>query len=123
MFVSKRTAVALLAASALAGSATTAVTALGDPRNGGGDHQGHGNRSVLDTSLAPSVPTDPTLLGAAAGNVPWVLQSGAARLHRSDGDARITAMFTLPTKCQIPALLIHPNGAPKVYIATSGFGE
>ena len=22
-----------------------------------------------------------------------------------------------------PALLIHPNGAPKVYIATSGFGE
>ncbi len=39
----------------------------------------------------------------------------------TDGDARITAEFTLPAKCQIPALLIHPNGANTVYIATSGF--
>jgi hypothetical protein len=36
---------------------------------------------VLFTSLAPSVPNDPTLLGAAAGNVPWVLRSGEAKLH------------------------------------------
>jgi hypothetical protein len=180
MHVSKRMAVALLAASAFAGSATTAVTAVADPghhpadhqkRGDRRDHQERGDRTVLSTSLAPSVPTDPTLLGAMAGNVPWVLRSGAARLRSdgrlvvrirglviptapftgttgpvktvsaslycggnntpvgtsnsfpisTDGNARITANFTLPAKCQIPALLIHPNGANTAYIATSGF--
>jgi hypothetical protein len=127
---------------------------------------------VLFTSLAPSVPTDPTLLGTAAGGVPWVLSAGEAKLHSdgrltvrirgllipsgpgagttgpvntisaslycsanstpvgtsatvplsSDLDARITTTLTLPTKCQIPALLIHPNGALGAYITTSGFG-
>jgi hypothetical protein len=172
MYVSKRIAVALLAASALAGSATTAVSALGDSGGSGGEHREHGGRAVLRTPLAPSVPTDPALLGATAGGVPWVLRSGEARLNRdgrlvvrirglviptgqfagttgpvktvsaslycgasstaaatsnpvpisTDGDARITATFVLPAKCQIPALLIHPNGANTVYIATSGFG-
>jgi hypothetical protein len=174
MYISKRAAVALLTASALAGSATTGVTALADhPAGGqGADHRGHGNRMVLFTSLAPSVPNDPTLLGAAAGGVPWVLRSGQAKLHSDGrltvrirgllipsgpgagttgpvktisaslycagnstpvgtsatvplsraGDARITTTLTLPAKCQIPALLIHPNGALGVYITTSGFG-
>ncbi len=126
----------------------------------------------MSTSLAPSVPADPMLLGAAAGGVPWVLRSGEARLRSdgrltvrirgllipsgqfagttgpvmtvsaslycggnstpagtsdnvplaSEGDARIDTTLTLPTKCQIPALLIHPNGALGVYITTSGFG-
>jgi hypothetical protein len=40
----------------------------------------------------------------------------------SDGDARIDTTLNLPTKCEIPALLIHPNGALGVYITTSGFG-
>jgi hypothetical protein len=40
----------------------------------------------------------------------------------TDGDAQISADFVLPSKCQIPALLIHPNGALGTYIATSGFG-
>ncbi|HWF74566.1 MAG TPA: hypothetical protein VG186_14545 [Solirubrobacteraceae bacterium] len=39
------------------------------------------------------------------------------------GDARITANLTLPSKCEIPAVLIHPNGAAAVHIATSGFSE
>jgi hypothetical protein len=176
MHMSKRTAVGLLAASAFAGSATTAVSAIGDPGSGHGSHRergdrGRGDRTVLSTSLAPSVPTDPTLLGAAAGGVPWVLRSGDARLRpdgrldvrirglvipvapftgttgpvktvsaslycggsstpvgtsnsfpiSTDGNARITATFMLPAKCQIPALLIHPNGGNAVYIATSGF--
>jgi hypothetical protein len=127
---------------------------------------------VLFTSLAPSVASDPTLFGVAAGSAPWVLRSGEAKLHSdgrltvrirgllipsgrfagttgpvktvsaslycganstpvgtsaavplsSDGDARIKTTLTLPTKCQIPALLIHPNGALGVYITTSGFG-
>jgi hypothetical protein len=173
MYISKRAAVAVLTASALAGSAMTAMTAWAE-HAGGPDQTGgeHGNRGVLSTSLAPSVPTDPMLLGAAAGGVPWVLRSGEARLRSdgrltvrirgllipsgqlagttgpvktvsaslycagnstpvgtsdtvplsSDGDARIDTTLTLPTKCQIPALLIHPNGALGVYITTSGFG-
>jgi hypothetical protein len=82
MYVSKRTAVAMLTAAALAGSAATAVTALahqqGQDRSRG--HDEHGNRLTLFTSLAPSVPSDPTLLGAMAGGVPWVLRSGEAKL-------------------------------------------
>ena len=174
MYISKRLAVALLAASALAGSATTAVNALADQggQGRGAAHREGGNGMVLFTSLAPSVPTDPTLLGAAAGAVPWVLSSGEAKLHSdgrltvrirgllipsgqfagttgpvktvsaslycganttpvgtsagaplsADGDARITAALTLPAKCQIPSLLIHPNGALGTYITTSGLG-
>jgi hypothetical protein len=173
MYMSKRMGVAVLTAAALAGSAMTAMSASAD-RGGGRDRARgeHGNRTVLSTSLAPSVPTDPTLLGAAAGGVPWVLRSGEARLRNdgrltvrirgllipsgqfagttgpvktvsaslycagnstpvgtsdnvplsSEGDARINTTLTLPTKCQIPALLIHPNGMLGVYITTSGFG-
>lgn len=173
MYISKRTAVAMLTVSVLAGSAMTAMSASAD--HGGGRDQPRGehlNGTVLSTSLAPSVPADPMLLGAAAGGVPWVLRSGEARLRSdgrltvrirgllipsgqfagttgpvmtvsaslycggnsrpvgtsdnvplaSDGDARIDTTLTLPTKCQIPALLIHPNGALGVYITTSGFG-
>lgn len=173
MYISKRTAVAMLTVSVLAGSAMTAMSASAD--HGGGPDQSRGehlNGTVLSTSLAPSVPADPVLLGAAAGGVPWVLRSGEARLRNdgrltvrirgllipsgqfagttgpvmtvsaslycdgnstpvgtsdnvplaSDGDARIDTTLTLPTKCQIPALLIHPNGALGVYITTSGFG-
>ena len=172
MCVAKRTGVALLAASAAVGSATMAVTATAATGHGRADHRDRHHRAVLSTSLAPSVPTDPTLFGAAAGGAPWVLRSGDARLQSdgrfdarihglvipvapftgtagpvttvsaslycggsstavgtsdsfplsTNGNARITATFTLPAKCQIPALLIHPNGANTVYIATSGFG-
>jgi hypothetical protein len=107
MHISKRAAVAILTAAAFAGSATTAVSALGD--KGGdhdkGDHHGkaehrgfdehggfgeHRGNTLLDTTLAPSVPTDPPLHGVAAGGVPWVLKFGEARL-RSDG--RIEAVI------------------------------
>ncbi len=172
MYISKRIALALLTASAFGGSAATAMTALGEQEGQGVGHREDGNRTVLFSSLAPSIPTDPTLLGAAAGTVPWVLRSGEAKLHSdgqltvrirrllipsglfagttgpvktvsaslycgadstpvatsssvplsTDGDARITTTLALPAKCQIPALLIHPNGALGAYIATSGFG-
>ena len=83
MYVSKRTAVALSTAAALAGSATMAVSAIGDQGNPGRGHGEHADRSLLDTSLAPSIPSDPTLLGAAAGGVPWVLRFGEASLRDS----------------------------------------
>jgi hypothetical protein len=83
MRVSKRTAVALLATAALAGSGATAVGALGHDGGGArGDHRDHGGATVLKTTLAPSVPNDPGLHGAAAGGAPWVLRRGEARLRR-----------------------------------------
>jgi hypothetical protein len=171
MYVSKRAAVALLTASALAGAASTAVSALGHPGHHRAEHRRHAQRTVLDTSLAPSVTTDPTLMGVMPGGVNWVLRSGEATLRSNGrldvsirglviptgmfagttgpvmtvdaslycsgnpmpvgtsglvpisthGNARIRARFTLPAKCQIPALLIHPNGGSTAYIATSGF--
>lgn len=174
MYVSKRIALAMLTMAAVAGSATTAVTALahqGVRERGGGQGEDRGHQALF-TSLAPSVPTDPPLLGAAAGGVPWVLDSGEAKLRddgrltvrirgllipsgpfagttgpvktvtaslycgdsstpvgtsdsvplANDGDARISTTVALPAKCQIPALLIHPNGLLGTYIATSGMG-
>jgi hypothetical protein len=150
------------------------MTAVADhgARVRGALHREHGDRLVLFTALAPSVPGDPPLLGVAAGGVPWVLRSGEAKLHSdgrltvrirgllipsgqfagttgpvktvsaslycgansnpvgtsdavplsSEGDARIATTLMLPSKCQVPAVLIHPNGALGAYIATSGFG-
>jgi hypothetical protein len=90
MQLSKRRAVAVLTAAALAGSATTAVSAAGHGRGDGGADAsgGHGDRALLDTSLAPSVPSDPMLNGASAGGAPWVLERGEAVLKR-DGRLRV----------------------------------
>jgi hypothetical protein len=46
-------------------------------------HPRHG-MPLIDESLAPSQPTDPTFHGAAPGSAPWVLKSGKVRL-KSDG--------------------------------------
>jgi len=70
---------------AIAGSATTAVSAAGRDT---GDHGRHRGEALLSTSLAPSVPSDPVLNGASAGGAPWVLTRGTARLGR-DGDFRV----------------------------------
>jgi hypothetical protein len=88
MQVRKTTAVTLLSAAALAGAATTAVTAFG--HDGGSDHnnRGHGGQALLATTLAPSIPGDPVLHGVSPGAVPWVLRNGAARL-RADGRLRL----------------------------------
>jgi hypothetical protein len=65
MYISKRTAVAILTVSVLAGSAMTAATASADHGQGRDRARSeHADRTVLSRSLAPSVPTDPTLLSA-----------------------------------------------------------
>jgi hypothetical protein len=48
---------------------------------------------VIDESLAPSQPTDPTLHGVSPGGAPWVLKSGGVRLKR-DGklDLRVQGL-------------------------------
>ena len=93
MNVSRRTAVAVLSAAALGGSAATAVTASGhdNGRQQGrhGDDRGeHRGRPLLKQTLAPSVPTDAMLNGNKPGGVPWVLTRGEARL-RSDGTLQV----------------------------------
>jgi hypothetical protein len=101
MHVTKRAAIAALTAAAFAGSSITAVSALGNKgehngnggHNGQGEHRGfdehhgfgqHRGNTLFDTTLAPTVPTDPALHGNAAGGAPWVLRFGEARL-RQDG--------------------------------------
>jgi hypothetical protein len=49
-----------------------------------------GDRSVLRTSLAPSLPADPALFGVTAGGLPWVLRSGHADLRR---DGRLNVVI------------------------------
>jgi len=85
MRLSTGRAVAVLSMAAIAGSATTAVSAAGRDT---GDHGRHRGEALLSTSLAPSVPSDPVLNGASAGGAPWVLTRGTARLGR-DGDFRV----------------------------------
>jgi hypothetical protein len=98
MRVTKRTAVLLLATAALAGSGTTAISALGhDGAGGRSDHPDHGGATVLKTTLAPSVPSDPMLHGAAAGGAPWVLRRGEARLRRDGRLAVRVRGLVIPT--------------------------
>jgi hypothetical protein len=114
MHVTKRAAIAALTAAAFAGSSVTAVNALAEHGGGhgkgehhaNGEHRGfdehgkfgeHRGNTLFDTTLAPTVPTDPALHGNAAGGAPWVLRFGEARL-RQDGrlDVRIRGLVIPP---------------------------
>jgi hypothetical protein len=89
MRASKRTAIALLSTGALAGSALSAVSAVADHGSGGGGSGGrHGGQTLLEATLAPSVPGDASIHGVAPGAVPWVLRRGELRLRR-DGRLRV----------------------------------
>jgi hypothetical protein len=50
--------------------------------NGQGNGKGNGN-TLLRSTLAPSVPGDPTFHGVNPGGAPWVLQRGEVRLKRN----------------------------------------
>src|SRR5690349_19225963 len=67
---SRRTALALLTAAMLVGSAMTASSALAGSEI-----------PDLTTSVAPSVPTAPVLHGVAPGSAPWVVQSSVVQLN------------------------------------------
>jgi hypothetical protein len=89
MQVKTRTAVALLSAAVLTGSAVTGVTAFGhNGRSGHDDHGHHAGHALFDASLAPSVPSDDAIHGVAAGGAPWVLDRGSVQLRR-DGRLRL----------------------------------
>lgn len=86
MQVSKGRIGAALTIAVLAGSATTAVTAIG--RNGAHQQGHHRGVPLLAASLAPSVPGDPPIHGATPGMAPWVLRRGSVLLRR-DGRLRV----------------------------------
>jgi hypothetical protein len=70
---------------ALSGALAVGFTALGESgsgKQGNGGNGHHKGNLVFRSSLAPSLPTDPTLNGVAAGGVPWVLDRGDVRIKR-----------------------------------------
>lgn len=99
MHITKRRGLAMLIVAALAGSATTALSASAHHPKPGPDPAHHGKRHghhskphpvrifprphavpVLSTTLAPSVPNDKPIHGVAPGSAPWKLKFGAATL-------------------------------------------
>jgi hypothetical protein len=96
MWISRRTLVTALVAALGALSLAFAAVALAAP--GKHHHPGPGGHhptpprhprprhgvALIDESLAPSQPTDPTFHGVKPGGAPWVLKSGRVRLT-SDG--------------------------------------
>lgn len=90
MRTSRRTAVAVLTAVAFAASAgTVATSALAGP--------------LLRSSIAPSVPTDPTLHGVTPGSAPWVIRKGKSSIH---------LFATGELKIKIAGLVIPELGTP-----------
>jgi hypothetical protein len=69
---------------ALAGIFSTSAAAAGHPARTG--HRGT-RGEVLRAVLAPSVPGDPPIFGAAPGGAPWRLAHGQVRLGK---DGRLT---------------------------------
>jgi hypothetical protein len=89
--ISRRTSLALLTSAMLAGLALAPASALATPAR----------TASLSTSLAPSVPSDPMLHGASAGNAPWVLKRGTFRLL---GNGQVVVL--------IRGLVIPERGTP-----------
>jgi hypothetical protein len=78
MWISKRVLLTGSTALVAAASLALAVGAFGD--RGHRDNRGSG---LVESTLAPSIPTDPTFHGVAPGGAPWVLRKGDVELERS----------------------------------------
>jgi hypothetical protein len=84
MDINARTGIALLSATALGWSGISgALSAFGHD-----NHGRHGGQTLLKSTLAPSVLSDPTIHGVVRGGVPWQLSRGEVRL-RFDGRLRV----------------------------------
>jgi len=93
MELNTRTTVGLLSATALGWSAITgALSAFGHD-----DHGHHNGRTLLQSTIAPTVLSDPTIHGVTRGGAPWVLDRGQVRL-RQDGRLRLNVRgLIIPT--------------------------
>jgi hypothetical protein len=90
MWISRKALTTILLALVATLSMALAVGAFGsrgsDDDRRGDDHRGrghHNGQALIDASLAPSLPTDPTFHGVAPGGAPWVLKRGDVELKRS----------------------------------------
>jgi hypothetical protein len=90
MWISRRVVLHVTVVVAAALSLALAAGAFGD-RGGGHGDRGHG-KSFLESSLAPSLPTDPAFHGVAAGGAPWVLRSGQVELKRNRLELRVRGL-------------------------------
>ncbi len=80
--------VRILVAAAVMAAAVAIYAGVAVGHDGGGHHGGKGDRhggkhrgnAVLEASLAPSQPTDPTFHGVAPGGLPWVIGRGSVEL-------------------------------------------
>ena len=88
MWISKR-AVALVTADAVAAfSMALAVGASGSGGSGSGDN----GSPQLESSLAASMPGDPSFHGVAPGGLPWVLDGGEVRIDDNGLDLRVEGL-------------------------------
>jgi len=97
MHVTMRTAIGALSAAALAGSAAGGISAFGHDDNSQGDHGHHNGKTLFESTLAPTVLSDPMIHGVTRGGAPWVLDRGHVRLRR-DGRLRLNVRgLIIPT--------------------------
>jgi hypothetical protein len=94
--------------------ATGALAALGKTHPNHPSHPSHPSHHgrhtgapLIDESLAPSQPGDPTFHGVSPGMAPWVLKSGNVRLKR-DGklDLHVTGLVIPTTGTPTPVTSI-----------------
>ena len=93
MEINTRSAVGLLSATALGWSAITGTLgAFG--HNGQGRHNG---QTLLSSTIAPSVLSDPMIHGVTRGGAPWVLNRGQVRLRHDGRIALSVRGLVIPT--------------------------
>src|SRR4051812_24835492 len=90
MWIPKRAVLATSLVAIAALSLALAVGAFGDRgRDHGGNHRGN---ALLESSLAPSLTSDPVFHGVAPGGAPWVLRRGDVELKRSRLELRVRGL-------------------------------
>ena len=89
MWISKRALAAVMAGAVAAFSMALAVGASGSGGSGSGDD----SSAQLESSLAASMPDDPSFHDVAPGGLPWVLDRGEVRVDDEDGlDLRVEGL-------------------------------
>lgn len=104
---------ASVALGALAVLMVFAVGALADDGHGkaGGNGDNNRGRAVFESTIVPSVPTDPTIDGVKAAGAPWVI---------GEGDVTISGSGEL--KVEVQGLVLTASGAnPLTVISASLF--
>jgi hypothetical protein len=80
-----RRLVRLLVAAGVMAAAVAVYAGVAVGHAGGGNQGAKGRHlgnAVVESSLAPSQPTDPSFHGVAPGSLPWVLDRGKVRLKK-----------------------------------------